>query len=39
MRPEAIAAEIRVGEPVALDHRTHRPVEDENAFREKCVEL
>ena len=35
---EARAAEFRVGELEALDHRAHRAVEHENAFGEQAVE-
>ena len=35
MRREPLAAEIRFAELVALDHRAHRAVEDENALGEK----
>ena len=39
MRREALAAEIGLGQLVALDHRPHRAVEHEDALREQRVEL
>src|SRR3954469_19241383 len=38
MRAEPIASEIRLRQRVALDHRPHRAVEQEDAFRQKVVE-
>ena len=35
---EAIPAEILLRELVALDHRPHRPVEDEDSGRERAIE-
>ena len=35
---EPLAAEIRLGQLVALDHRAHRAVEDEDALGEEVVE-
>ena len=37
-RGEPIAAEIRFGQPVTLDHRPHRAVEDEDPLRRAGVE-
>jgi hypothetical protein len=39
MAREALAAEVRLGETVALEHRPHRPVEDEDALRKEPAEL
>ena len=35
---EPLAAEVRLGQLVALDHRPHRAVEDEDALRERVLE-
>src|SRR5207237_7879546 len=39
VRREALAAVRRLVQPVALDHRAHRPVEDEDASAEEVVKL
>jgi hypothetical protein len=39
MRREPVAAELALRESVALDHRPHRPVQDENAPGEKVAKL
>src|SRR5258705_4456181 len=36
--PDPIAREVRRRQPVPLYHRVHRPVEEEDAFREELVE-
>jgi hypothetical protein len=36
---EAVAAEVLLGEPVPLDHRAHRAVEDEDPVGEEGAEL
>jgi hypothetical protein len=38
VRLEALAAEIRFGQLVALDHRAHGAVEHQNAFGEQGFE-
>ena len=38
MRLEALAAEIGLAQPVPLDHRPHRAVEDEDPARQHAVE-
>ncbi len=38
MITEALAAEVRFRQLVALNHRAHRAVEDEDAVREQIVE-
>ena len=35
---EPLAAEVRFRQLVALDHRPHRAVEDEDALRERALE-
>src|SRR5262249_40031281 len=35
---EALATVVRLGQAVALDHRAHRPVEDEDAAAEQLVQ-
>ena len=39
VRLEPLAAELRLAQRVALDHRAHRAVEDEHALGENRVEL
>ena len=39
MRREPLAAEVRLGQLMTLDHRPHRAVEDEDPRREQRVEL
>ncbi len=36
---KAVAAEVRLGQGVALNHRPHRPVEEEDAFREHGTDI
>ncbi len=38
MAPEAIAAEVGLGQFVALDHRAHRAVEEEDALLERAAQ-
>ena len=35
MVAEPLAAEVRLGEPVGLEHRAHRPVEDEDPLAQE----
>jgi len=38
MIPESLAAEIRFRQPIPLDHRPHRAIEEEDACGEKRMQ-
>ena len=38
MTPEALAAEVGLGQLVALDHRAHRTVEEEHTLVERAAQ-